>query len=100
MNGDTRLFGGMDFLQKGDKITYGVSFVSSSARTDGGDASVEKKLDLREIGAGVGYNVGGMTMELDFLNASTTDDTFADSKGVAAQKKSANTMYMTGIYDF
>jgi hypothetical protein len=103
LNGDTTLFGAKDFLQTGDMFTYGASFAMATARNSAseGDAkTAEKDADVTQIVVGGGYKVAGLGFELNFANSQTKGKTFANDKGEAAQKTSANKLFISSVYEF
>lgn len=96
MNGDSTLFGVQDLLQKDDKLTYGLSFIKTTedSGVDGAD-----KVNGTQIAVGAGYALGGLQIELNFANWSSSEKVYSNKKG-DEKVKSMSAMYLSSVYVF
>jgi hypothetical protein len=99
VNGDSSLFDVTDLAQKGDKLTYGLSYVLTQVRDSKQPDSDEKKNDESQIAGGVGYNVAGLTTELNFSHVMSKNKNYKNPNATVA-KASAQSVYLTSIYSF
>jgi predicted porin len=99
VNGDSTLFDVSDLAQKGDKFTYGLSYVLTQQRDSTKTDSEETKTDENAVAAGVGYNAGGLTLELDYLYKTAKNKIYTNPNATVA-KDNAQVVYLTSIYSF
>lgn len=100
-NMDSTLIGLTDVLQTGGKITLGGNFGMVTQRTENADTvtkKTEEGNDFINYSGGVGYNVGGLTLEFNMVRGTSKDPVYLSGSGFK-DSKSKTVAYITGIYE-